>query len=132
MFHRHKQRFESNIPESLDDFLGQEPGSVTCSFMFQVFLEKRLVAVSFTDLGEQSISSVYGIFEPELSPRSLGLYTLLQELEFARKRQLLYHYSGYGTVEPSHYDYKKQFHGLQAFDWETEAWAPLPRLLGKD
>jgi hypothetical protein len=28
------------------------------------------------------------------------------------------YYHGYGTEEPSHYDYKKRFAGLEFYDWK--------------
>jgi hypothetical protein len=28
----------------------------------------------------------------------------------------------------SHYDYKKQFSGLQGFDWNSQAWVPWPEM----
>ena len=36
MFDAHKQRFRSNVPERLEDFLGEEPGSVVPCLSFTV------------------------------------------------------------------------------------------------
>jgi arginine-tRNA-protein transferase len=63
------------------------------------------------------------MFEPAHSARGLGIFTLLQELEWARSAGMRYAYPGYATVGPSHYDYKKQFRGLEAFDWSSGKWA---------
>ncbi len=38
-----------------------------------------------------------------------------------------YYYSGYATVEPSCYDYKKQFDALEYYDWEGR-WVPIAEL----
>jgi arginyl-tRNA--protein-N-Asp/Glu arginylyltransferase len=123
LFSRHKTRFVENVPDSLASFLGPAPGTVPCACLeLRCQLAGDLVALSFFDLGICSVSSVYGMFEPTHASRGLGIFTLLQEMEWARGRGLRYVYPGYATVGPSHYDYKKQFRGLEAFDWSSGTW----------
>jgi arginine-tRNA-protein transferase len=126
MFQRHKTRFKSNIPDSLRDFLPEtEPARVPCECReVQMWEGDRLLAVSYLDLGRESASSVYAIFEPDAARRSPGIFTLLQEIEFARASGRRFLYPGYATIEPGHYDYKKQFRGLHWFDW-LGSWHPL-------
>jgi leucyl-tRNA---protein transferase len=126
IFQRHKARFTHNIPETLRDFMPEADTATTpCECReVQVWEKDRLIAVSYLDLGRNAASSVYAIFEPDAAPRSPGIFTLLQEIEFARStgRRLLY--LGYATHEPSHYDYKKRFRGVEWFDW-LGSWTPL-------
>jgi arginine-tRNA-protein transferase len=127
MFHRHKARFTSNVPEELAVFLSSDPACVPCECLqVSCVLEGKCVAVSFFDKGERCISSVYAIFEPEHASRSLGIYTMLQELDWARSNGMQYAYPGYATLGSSHYDYKKQFRGLQGYDWASQEWKPWP------
>jgi len=132
MFQRHKTRFKSNIPDSLRDFLPEaETSRVPCEcHEVQMWEDDRLLAVSYLDLGREAVSSVYAIFEPKAARRSPGIFTLLQEIEFARASGRRFLYPGYATVEPGHYDYKKQFRGLHWFDWLGN-WNPL-RTCGAD
>ena len=126
MFHRHKTRFQDNVPEGLEDFLSDKPGIVPCECVeLQCRLEGRLIAVSYLDVGHNSVSSVYAMFEPEFSSRSLGIFTLLKELEWAQKRGLKICYPGYATEGPSVYDYKKRFSPLESYDWADNVWLPL-------
>lgn len=119
LFNLHKLRFEKNVPETLEDFLGSGPAEYPCSYQqLSVYLKDQLIAVSFMALGRRSCSSIYAAFAPEFSRRRLGIYTLLSELEFARGHDMKFHYIGYATMEPSCYDYKKQFAALEYFDWE--------------
>ncbi|HVE16726.1 MAG TPA: hypothetical protein VNB29_08310, partial [Chthoniobacterales bacterium] len=84
MFEKHKVRFVENSPDSLRDFLSANPAEIPCAAMaLEVRLGSELVAVSFMDIGAQSISSVYAMFDPEHSARGLGNFTLLLELEHA-------------------------------------------------
>lgn len=123
MFQRHKKRFTHNVPEALEDFLGLAPENGPCECrMLRVFDTNRLIAVSFFDLGKIAASSVYGIFEPEHSSRSLGILTMLLEIAHCRSIGLRWLYPGYATHESSAYDYKKQFRSLEMLDWATGKW----------
>ena len=130
LFNRHKQRFTENVPDSLEDFLGADSSSGPCvNVEVAVQRGSRLLAASYLDLGHAAVSSIYGFFDPDESARSLGIFTMLVEIEFACQRGCRHYYPGYAYLQPSHYDYKKQFHGLEAFDWK--AWAPMPRWTGR-
>jgi len=123
VFERHKARFTENAPETMLDFLSEEPASVPCLCLeLQCRLENRLVAASFMDVGEGAASSVYGVFEPDFSGRSLGIYTMLNEITWAAQRGCQFLYPGYATLGRGPYDYKKQFAGLQGYDWTEQAW----------
>lgn len=127
MFARHKGRFKSNVPETLDTFLAPMPdtGSRPCvCMMCRVFLGEDLVALSYLDVGEEATSAVYGMFEPVHGWRSLGVYTMLQEMAYARATGRRLYYPGYATREPSPYDYKKQLRALEMLDWATGHWQP--------
>lgn len=129
IFGRHRERFTTNVPPSIEVFLdAQDPSRIPCPCMEQrCYDDGRLVAASFFDLGAESVSSVCAVFEPGAARRSLGIFTLLGEFAWAREHGRRYAYPGYATHGPSHYDYKKQFAGLQGFDWATEEWRPMPR-----
>lgn len=127
MFVRHRQRFTHNIPDALENFLGEDPASGPCECrMVRVFDDQRLIAASFFDVGHEAASSVYGLFEPAESKRSLGILTMLLEIEHCREAGLRRLYPGYATHEPSAYDYKKQFRSTAMLDWSTGEWLPLP------
>lgn len=123
LFQRHKQRFIHNIPDNLETFLGPDPTTGPCECrMVRVFDGERLIAASFFDVGKQAASSVYGLFEPECSKRSLGIFTMLLEIQHCREAGLRWLYPGYATHESSAYDYKKQFRGTELLDWSNGEW----------
>jgi len=129
IFLRHRERFKSNIPDSLRVFLPESDPATqpcTCQEILLTAPTGELLAVSFLDLGLESCSSVYAIFEPAASARSLGICTFLHEIAFAQQTGRRYLYPGYATVEPSHYDYKKTFAALEAYHWRSGRWLPLP------
>ncbi|MEO6654601.1 MAG: arginine-tRNA-protein transferase [Pyrinomonadaceae bacterium] len=118
LFDRHKQRFKSGVPNSIYDFVARDADtSPSIVFTVSVRLNSKLVAASFFDIGKRSISSIYGIFDPEERTRSLGIFTMLKEIEFAIEQGKEFYYHGYAYEGESYYDYKKRFTGLEQFDW---------------
>ncbi|MFN0112658.1 MAG: GNAT family N-acetyltransferase [Blastocatellia bacterium] len=119
LFDRHKQRFSHNVPDTIFDFLSANPADTPCTNReIAVFDEDRLIGVSFLDIGKTSTSSVYAIFEPEESKRSLGVFMILQAIQHSRELGCRYYYPGYAYRGPSFYDYKKNFAGLEGYDWQ--------------
>jgi arginine-tRNA-protein transferase len=127
LFDRHKARFRENVPDSLRDFLSAAPAELPCAnLMLEVRLNGELIAASFLDLGAEATSSVYAAFDPAHEARSLGIFTLLREIEYARELGKRFHYLGYSYTVPAFYDYKKRFNGIEGYDWDN-GWVPLPK-----
>ncbi len=55
----------------------------------------RPVAIALVDLLPRAISAVYCYYEPELRARSLGVYSVLRQIELARERGMPYLYLGF-------------------------------------
>lgn len=129
LFDLHKKRFLDNVPDTLYSFLSEDPSKVPCQAKeCDVYYQNRLIAVSYFDIGQKSISSVYAFFHPEFSKRSLGNYTLLLEIQYAIEQGKEFLYTGYAYDVPSFYDYKKTFHGLECYDW-NQNWNQMERLV---
>jgi arginyl-tRNA--protein-N-Asp/Glu arginylyltransferase len=127
LFDRHRKRFRDNVPDSLRDFMSDVPASVPCrSQEICAYKDERLLAMSFLDIGATATSAVYAAFEPEESKRSLGIFTMLCAIAHSRSLGCDYYYHGYAYHEPSLYDYKKRFSGLEYFDWSS-GWLPVSR-----
>ena len=125
LFERHKQRFKFGVPDSIYDFLSYDPSHVPCEAReVRVTLDERLVAVSYFDIGATSVSAIYAVFDPDLARRSLGIFTMLKEIEYAIECGREFYYQGYAYEGESFYDYKKKFCGTESFDWKG-AWRPL-------
>ena len=125
LFQRHKQRFKSGIPDSLYDFLSTEADSVPCQAKeISVYEDSKLIAVSYFDIGDQTCSGVYATFDPERSDRSLGIFTMLKEIEFAIENRKRFYYQGYSYSGNSFYDYKRRFRGTEGYNWR-EDWIPV-------
>jgi leucyl-tRNA---protein transferase len=125
LFDLHKLRFKDNIPNSLEDFLGPAPQAGPClTIEVGGYLAGKLIAASYLDVGSKGVSSIYAFFDPEHAHRSLGTATVLWEIVVARRSAKRWYYPGYCYVEPSGYDYKRQFRPMESYDWED--WTLLP------
>lgn len=119
LFDRHKTRFADNVPDSIYDFFTPHPAVIPCHAKeICLWQEERLIAASFLDIGAQATSSVYSIYEPSETKRSLGIYLILLSIAYSMELGMRYYYPGYAYREPSHYDYKKRFSGLEQYNWE--------------
>ena len=118
LFDRHKRRFKHGVPDSIYDFLSRDAANVPCEAKeVCVYDGERLIAASFFAVGERAISAIYGMFAPEETSRSLGIFTMLKEIEFAIEGGKQFYYQGYCYEGESFYDYKKRFSGIEFFDW---------------
>lgn len=136
LFHRHKTRFTSP-PTSIFNIV--PPSSLTEMRKITVTDEGRLIAVSYLDVNRTSTFSIYGMFEPTIEWRSLGILTVLKEIEFSILSGKEFYYCGFVYDQPSCYDYKKYFLGLELFDWkgnwiaaDQERNSEMPSLMASD
>jgi leucyl-tRNA---protein transferase len=127
LFDRHKRRFKQHPPDSIYTFISADPDAEPCETLQQsVRIGDRLLATGFFDSGARSVSGIYTAFEPEETRRSLGIFTILKEIEYAADSGKEFYYQGYSYSGSSFYDYKKRFHGTEAYQWNG-VWTPLPR-----
>ena len=71
--------------------------------------EARLLAVAVADRLPDALSAVYTFFDPDFESRSLGTYTILWQIEAARRAGHEWLYLGYWIAESSKMRYKERF-----------------------
>jgi arginyl-tRNA--protein-N-Asp/Glu arginylyltransferase len=124
LFAKHSIRYKENIPSSLFDFMSPVPASVPClNLELCIYLNETLAGVTYLDIGQTATSAVYAMFDLAEAKRSLGILMILQSIQLSREQGHRYYYPGYAYRQPSAYDYKKRFTGLEYLDW-TAGWKP--------
>lgn len=124
LFAEHILRYKENIPSSLFDFMSPVPASIPCpNLELCIYLNETLAGVTYLDIGQTATSAVYAMFDPAEAKRSLGILMMLRSIQLSRERGHRYYYPGYAYREPSAYDYKKRFTGLEYLDWMA-GWKP--------
>ena len=85
------------------------------SFALEVsyYIENELAGLDYIDLGQDGISAVYFISNPNFAKYSLGVFSLLVQIDFAKQMGLKYIYLGYGVRENNSLNYKYRYEPLE-------------------
>lgn len=84
----------------------------------------RVVAISIVDVSMRSVSGVYHFYEPEFAARSLGVFSVLAEIEWCRQLGVPYYYLGYWVEGAATMHYKANYRPhelLRDGRWEAAA-----------
>jgi arginine-tRNA-protein transferase len=76
---------------------------------FLYYDQNRLVGVALTDVTGHSISSVYFYHDPAWRPEGPGVFSIMQQLQYAKERGLEHHYLGYWIAECPSMAYKSRY-----------------------
>ena len=111
-----ESRHESLDYEGVEKFLLSQWGNVN----FYEFYQKdeqggeKLIGVAVTDEVKSGLSAVYTFFDPELgSKRSLGVFAILWQIEYALKNELSYIYPGFWIEDCRKMNYKSNFQPIE-------------------
>jgi len=77
------------------------------------YIGKKLIGVGWLDLLPGLISSVYFVFDPDLSSRRLGIFSILYEINYAKLLNVPWLYLGYWVDSSSKMNYKANFKPVQ-------------------
>ena len=97
-----------------------------------VYDDDQLIAFSFFALGNNSIYSKQGIYDPQYRNYSLGFFTMIEEVSYAITQQLDYYYPGYVVPDYPEFDYKHRIGPLEYFDLPSEEWKSYSTLQEED
>lgn len=101
-----KSRFKGYINEDIGPLVQTTELMGICSMETSVYDGERLIACSFFDLGKNAIASLMGLFHPEYASFSLGIFTMLKEIEYAKQQGFKFYYPGYVLHGTDSFDYK--------------------------
>ncbi len=87
----------------------------------------RLLGAGYLDQGETSFSSVYFVFDPAQAQLSLGTFSVLREIEEARRLGLTHYYLGYVVDGCARMRYKAAFFPHQLYAWTEKTWTDVNR-----
>ncbi len=73
------------------------------------FDEDKLIAVDLIDILPNGISSIYFYYDPDYSHLSLGKYSMLRQISYAKSNNLEWIYMGYYVSECQSLAYKSEY-----------------------
>jgi arginine-tRNA-protein transferase len=126
LYQQHKHRFKGVVLPSLQmSLFGFEScmQSPFLSYEVNIYEGNKLIACSFFDIGEQSIASILGLYDNDYQKYSLGIYTMLLEIEFGLKANKKFYYPGYVLNNSPLFDYKLRMGNIQFHNGKNH-WLP--------
>ena len=117
-------------PPNEDQFEKFLMHTCTESFFLELWHGERLVSVSTCDPLDDGISAVYTFFDPDENRRSLGVFAILKQIEYAKAQGLNYVYLGYWVPHSGKMNYKSQYVPLELLI--DGQWRRLNRILNAE
>ena len=125
--------FKGDLSGSLEDWLiGSFDKEIFETKMCKIYKEDQLVAVSFLDIGSKAVASIMGIYHPDFKKYSLGIYSMLLEVEYAKSLKMDFYYPGYILSQSPRFEYKKKVGNLEFLRFTENKWYPLDQLTYED
>ena len=110
------QHGPTNPPESPASLQASLYADVVDTVEILYRLGDRTVAVSIVDVCSRSVSSVYHFFDPDFAERSLGVFSVLHEIEWAKRRGIPHYYLGYWVHGAATMQYKANYRPHELLD----------------
>ncbi len=136
LFQKYKQHFKGMLSATVrDSLLDGQLQDIFDSFEVSVYDGDRLVAFSFFDLGDNSLASIKGVYDHDYAEHSLGIYTMLEEIQFGKDLGFQFYYPGYMVPGYPRFDYKLRIgrrEDVQFFDLRTQSWTPMTDFTSKN
>ncbi|BDY13243.1 arginyltransferase [Hydrogenimonas cancrithermarum] len=94
------------------------------------FIDGKLVGVDLVDICEDGISAIYFYYDPDYAKYSLGTYSLLMQIQFAKQMGLEWIYLGYWVEGCRSFAYKTNFKPIEVLEGfppltQEPKWQPL-------
>lgn len=118
---------ETTLEDYANSFLG---GRFRFAREFRYWHDRQLIGVGLVDMPGRSSSSSYFYHDPGWRKQALGVFSMLTELEVARRQGIRYHYLGYWIERCPSMTYKSQYGPhelLSAYvdDDQEPVWEPI-------
>lgn len=133
LYQHYRYNFSGVLAASLkESLLDGEEFNIFNTHEVNVYHDGILVAVSYFDVGAEGAASILGIYNPDYHYYSLGLYTMLLEIEFCTQRNIKYYYPGYIVPGYPRFDYKLRIGEVEYYELSSKKWASFNQLQSED
>jgi len=132
LYKNHKHRFRGYLQETLFSFLKGDDEerqhlSIFDTYEVCIYDGEKLIGFSIFDVGHVSIASILGIFDATYHQYSIGLFTMLQEIEYAQSIGYQYYYPGYILSKTRVFDYKLRLGKMEYYN-QLQQWQAIDEL----
>jgi len=119
LYQQNKHRFKGFVFDTLELYLYSDNlnHSLFDTREVAVYDGDKLIAVSYFDLGENSMASINCLHDESYGRYSLGKYTMLKEIQYGLEAGKRYYYPGYVLRGEKSFDYKLRLGNFEYYDW---------------
>jgi arginine-tRNA-protein transferase len=103
------------FPATEDQFKSFLLSQWSASIFVSIYAGERLLSVAVTDQLAHGLSAIYTFFEPSETRRSLGVLSVLKQLELCQARELDFLYLGYWIKDSDKMSYKTNYRPTELF-----------------
>ncbi len=129
LYQKYRKFFKGNISDCLKEYLlDNSEGNIYNTYECCVYDNEKLIAFSFFDVGKQSMASIMGVYDPDYAKYSLGVYTMLEEINFGLQKGKAFYYPGYVVPTYERFDYKLRIGDVDYYNVWKKNWLPYKDL----
>lgn len=126
LYRKYTAVFKGRLPATLrSSLLDGKNANPFNSYEVNVHHGDKLIAYSVFDSGRTSLTSITGVYDPDYSQYSLGLFTMLMEIEYGIEHGYEYFYPGYFVPGNERFDYKLRTGHSEFYELKSQRWKPL-------
>lgn len=121
LYQKHQERFKGYVYKNLDQFLyGESPNRFNIFYTkeISVYDGDKLIAFSLFDIGKMAVASILCVFDEAYSKYSLGYFTMMEEIIYAKEHGFKYYYPGYILDHSNAFNYKLKMGKYDYYDGE--------------
>ncbi len=111
----HEIRHKDNINNSYESIMASRHFGFKGSIELNFYINEKLIGVSIIDLSKDGFSSNFFYYDTDYMERALGIFSILYEIEYAKKLGIKYYYIGWYTPTISNMKYKDQFRPSEVY-----------------
>ncbi|MGB1198004.1 MAG: arginyltransferase [Thalassotalea sp.] len=112
----------SMFPANYQQFTSFLSSGLTQQLFIEIYADNQLVAVAVTDVLIDALSAVYTFYHPDFKSSSLGVFSILTQIETSKNLTKQYLYLGYQIDQCKKMNYKNKYHPFQILQdncWQT-------------
>lgn len=128
LYQQTKHRFAGFVANDIYEAINLSEKNLYNTRECCIYDGNKMVGVSFFDIGRNAMASLSCFYHNDYTSFSIGMYSMLLEIQHAQELGMAYYYPGY--VTPSHpaFAYKLRLGNYQYYQPETNNWLPYSQL----
>lgn len=129
LYKHFENKYKNEVPTTLQKYLlDSKEESIYNTYEVVIYDNDKLIATSFFDLGKKCMASILGFYNTNYEKYSLGIYSMLAEIQFGIDNGFDFYFPGYVTPGYPKFDYKLRIGVLEYYEPLKDSWHPYMQM----